>query len=103
MSHFLCIKGHSFELISLDDNFLNKDMILIILLFELIKLDYNITIFKGKYKKIKIQFNLEFKQGKQIQKNWNPIQTHITRNSNRKINTNSNQFKHISEEIQTRI
>ena len=37
-----------------------KDKILIILLFQLIKLNYNTTLVKDKYKKINIQLNLEF-------------------------------------------
>ena len=59
MSHSLSIKGHSFELISLKDNFLSKDKILIIILFQLIKLNSNIIILKDKYKKINIQLNSE--------------------------------------------
>ena len=50
-------KGHSFEFINLRDNFLIKDKILIILLFQLIELDFNITLLKDKYKKINIKLN----------------------------------------------
>ena len=59
ISHSLSIKGHSFELISLEDNFLIKDIMLIILLFQLIKLNSNTTLLKDKYKKINIQLNME--------------------------------------------
>ena len=62
MSHSLSIKGHSFELISLEDNFLIKDKILIIILFQLIKLNSNTILLKDKYKKINIKLNLELNQ-----------------------------------------
>ena len=62
MSHFFSIKRHSFELISLEDNFLIKDKILLIIIFQLIKLNSNTTLLKDKYKKINIQLNSELNQ-----------------------------------------
>ena len=52
-------KKHPFKIISLKNNFLINDNILIILLFQLIKLNSNTIIVKDKYKKINIQLNSE--------------------------------------------